>query len=199
MDEKKLNPEIEAILEKDKENKEKLAEIYSQCWDDEAFKARFMADPKAVMDEYGVLYDDDKDYLVVECNERTVTFILPYEHIKETMEQLGDVFKDTVKDVVEFRQIIPAGWNLSFIQNTEDVNYLVLPVSPENLTPEELEYVSGGGFFFATDVFIAYSSAIVAYQSFLVALSVVAAVNAIAVLLATIAFVLASAVVSVLP
>lgn len=189
MEETKLNPQIEAILEKNKENEEKLSEIYSQCWEDAAFKARFLADPKAVMDEFGVEYDLDKDYKVVECSERTVTFTLPYEHIKETMEQIGQAFINTVKDVVEFKQIIPEGWNVSFIQNTQDVNFLVLPSSPENLTPEELEYVNGGGFLFTKDVFIVSTKAIAAQTAVVVALAVVAvaAVGAVYALVAAIA------------
>lgn len=181
MDERKLNPEIEAILEQDKANKEKLAEVYSQCWDDAAFKARFIAEPKAVMAEYGVTYDDDKDYCVIECSERTITFTLPYEHIKATMEQIGKVFIETVQDVVEFKQIIPAGWNLSFIQNTEDISYLVLPVSPENLTPEELEYVSGGGFFLVNDIFIYAATAIAAAAVLVAALAAVVVTGAVAI------------------
>ena len=33
-----LAPELKAALEKDVENRKKLAEIYAQCWDDEKFK-----------------------------------------------------------------------------------------------------------------------------------------------------------------
>ena len=36
------------------EERNKLAELFAACWKDEALKARFMSDPKAVLAEYGI-------------------------------------------------------------------------------------------------------------------------------------------------
>ncbi len=44
----------------------------------------------------------------------------------------------------EAKQIIPEGWSIQLLQNTEDVDYIVIPASPEELTPEELEMINGG-------------------------------------------------------
>ena len=63
---KELSPEIKALLEKDQENRKKLAEIFSQCWDDEGFKKNFIENPKKVMDEFGVEYDKSKDYKILD-------------------------------------------------------------------------------------------------------------------------------------
>lgn len=124
-----------------------LAEIFSQCWDDEDFKAEFKADPKKIMDKFGVEYDDNVDYVVLDNAPKTITYVLPFEGVKETVSALADSFKDKVADVVEGKQVIPENWSFKFIQNTEDINYIVIPMSPENLTPEELEFVNGCGFF----------------------------------------------------
>ena len=36
------------------EQKNALAQLFAACWKDEALKARFMADPKAVLKEHGL-------------------------------------------------------------------------------------------------------------------------------------------------
>ena len=36
------------------EQKNALARLFAACWKDEALKARFMADPKAVLKEHGL-------------------------------------------------------------------------------------------------------------------------------------------------
>lgn len=156
-----LTDEQKEAFDKSMQQQFALAEIFSQCWDDEDFKAEFKADPKKIMDKYGVEYDDNVDYVVLDNAPKTVTYVLPYDGVKETVEALADSFKDKVADVVEGKQVIPENWSFKFIQNTEDINYIVIPMSPENLTPEELEFVNGCGFFswikdhFLTDTFVA--------------------------------------------
>ena len=48
------------------EQKNQLASLFAACWKDEALKARFMADPKAVLAEYGMDVPDGMDVKVVE-------------------------------------------------------------------------------------------------------------------------------------
>lgn len=157
---KELSPEIKAILEKDQENRKKLAEIFSQCWDDEGFKKDFIANPKKVMDEYGVEYDKSKDYKILDSKAKTVTYVLPYENIKQTLEALGKAFEQVAEQGTDTRKIIPDGWTMEFIQNTLDTNYVVIPVNPETLTPEELEMVNGGIFFIAAAIFLVTTVAV---------------------------------------
>ncbi len=142
-----LTDEQREQLDKSLKQQLSLAEIFSQCWDDADFKAEFMADPKAMMDKYGVEYDDNIDYVIVDNDPKTITYVLPFTGVKEVVDTLADEFKEKVADVVEGKQIIPENWSIKFIQNTEDINYIVIPMSPENLTPEELEFVNGCGFF----------------------------------------------------
>ena len=59
------------------ESKDQLAEVFAACWKDEALKARFMADPKAVLAEYGLLVPEGMDVKVVENTDDTVHVTLP--------------------------------------------------------------------------------------------------------------------------
>ena len=48
------------------EERNQLAELFAACWKDEALKARFMSDPKAVLAEYDMPVPDGMDVKVVE-------------------------------------------------------------------------------------------------------------------------------------
>ena len=57
--------------------KNKLGELFAACWKDEALKARFMADPKAVLAEYGTDVPDGLDVKVVENADNCVHITMP--------------------------------------------------------------------------------------------------------------------------
>ena len=59
------------------EQKNALAQLFAACWKDEALKARLMADPKAVLAEYGVPVPDGIDVKVVENADDCVHITLP--------------------------------------------------------------------------------------------------------------------------
>ena len=59
------------------EQKNKLAELFAACWKDEALKARFMADPKAVLAEYDMPVPENLDVKVVENADDCVHITLP--------------------------------------------------------------------------------------------------------------------------
>ena len=59
------------------EQRKKLAELFAACWKDEALKARFMADPKAVLKEHGMDVPDNMDVKVVENADDCVHITLP--------------------------------------------------------------------------------------------------------------------------
>ena len=85
---------------------------------------------------------------------------------------------------------MPEGWSYEFIQNTVDTNYIVIPVNPEKLSPEELEMINGGCFFVAAVIFIASVVAVAGAAVAVVAAVAVAAVVAAAVAAATAGMVL---------
>ncbi|MBP2638071.1 MAG: hypothetical protein H6Q72_3978 [Firmicutes bacterium] len=74
------------------EQAKKWGQIVAKCWADEAFKARFKADPAAVFKEYGL--------------------------------------------------VVPVG--LKVVENLPEVNYIVLPAKPADLSDEQLDGVAGG-------------------------------------------------------
>jgi hypothetical protein len=59
------------------EQKNQLASLFAACWKDEALRARFMADPKAVLAEYDVPVPDGMDVKVVENADDCVHITLP--------------------------------------------------------------------------------------------------------------------------
>ena len=59
------------------EQKNALAQLFAECWKDEALKARFMADPKAVMQEFDLEVPVGIDVKVVENADDCVHITLP--------------------------------------------------------------------------------------------------------------------------
>ena len=59
------------------EERNQLAELFAACWKDEALKARFMADPKAVLAEHGMNVPDGMDVKVVENADNCVHITMP--------------------------------------------------------------------------------------------------------------------------
>jgi nitrile hydratase len=74
------------------EQKNQLASLFAACWKDEALKARFMSDPKAVLAEYDMDVPDGMDVKVVENADNCVHITLPVPpdgHAEMTMEDLS--------------------------------------------------------------------------------------------------------------
>ena len=59
------------------EQKNQLTSLFAACWKDEALKARFMSDPKAVLKEHGLDVPDNLDVKVVENADDCVHITLP--------------------------------------------------------------------------------------------------------------------------
>ena len=59
------------------EERDKMAGLFTACWKDEALKARFMADPKAVLAEHGMPVPDGLNVKVVENTGNSVYITMP--------------------------------------------------------------------------------------------------------------------------
>ena len=59
------------------EQRNAIAELFAACWKDEALKARFMSDPKAVLAERGIDVPDNMNVNVVENSDNTVHITMP--------------------------------------------------------------------------------------------------------------------------
>ena len=59
------------------EQKNQLTSLFAACWKDEALKARFMSDPKAVLAERGIDVPDGFDVKVVENSDSMTHITIP--------------------------------------------------------------------------------------------------------------------------
>ena len=64
------------------EQKNQLASLFAACWKDEALKARFMSDPKAVLAEYDMPVPDGIDVKVVENADNCVHITMPAPEVQ---------------------------------------------------------------------------------------------------------------------
>ena len=75
------------------EPKNQLAYLFAACWKDEALKARFMSDPKAVLAEYDMDVPDGMDVKVVENADNCVHITMPAPpsgHMELSDEELSN-------------------------------------------------------------------------------------------------------------
>ncbi|MFM1832573.1 MAG: hypothetical protein RLZZ461_889 [Planctomycetota bacterium] len=59
------------------EQKNTLSTLFAACWKDDALKARFITDPKAVLAEHGIDVPDRVELRVVENTDDCVHITLP--------------------------------------------------------------------------------------------------------------------------
>lgn len=72
-------------------NDPKIGQIIARAWSDEAFKQRLIADPKAVLQEYGVQMPANLNLKVVENSNDLHHFVLPPAPQELTDEDLDKV------------------------------------------------------------------------------------------------------------
>jgi len=125
-----------------KQNAVKYGEVVSKCWEDEAYKKRFIEDPEGVLSEAGFVVDEGVTYKVIEAPKLVKYLVLPHTATKEAVQTIAKNFLNKVeKNAI----VIPEGAEVRIIQNTDDMRYMVLPASPKTLTQAELKMVAGGG------------------------------------------------------
>lgn len=175
----------------------KLGEVFSQCWESEEFKKAFMADPKAIFEEYGVNHEKDMNYKIIDTPEKTIVHVLPYKNAKKGVEDLCDMFMRHIEGLEDEdeKQILLPDWSWSIYQNTEDTYYVPIPLCPENLSPEELELVNGGCLIFAL-IFLFATTTVAEAVMFASTITVALFVDAVAAF-AAVALVAAGAVLAV--
>ena len=124
-----------------KQNAVIYGEVVAKCWEDEAYKKRFIEDPESVLAEAGFAVEEGVNYKVIEQPKLVKYLVLPHEDAKEAVQALAKSFLNQVerKDA-----IIPEGAEVRIIQNTDDTRYMILPASPKSLTQAELAMAAGG-------------------------------------------------------
>ncbi len=119
----------------------KYGEVVSKCWEDEAYRKRFIEDPESVLSEAGITVEEGVTYKVIEQPKMVKYIVLPHENVKDGVQ----VVAKTLLAIAEAKNvIIPEGAEARIIQNTDDTRYLILPASPKTLTKNELSRAAGG-------------------------------------------------------
>ena len=127
-----------------KDRKLIIAEILNRCWDDAAYKAQFVAEPAKVLADAG----DSAHYIV-----------LPEKDAAAVLEQLKNA-------AAQKENFIPAGKEIRFVQNSDAVNYIILPHQPiEMLTDEQLDQIAGGDWFYTESDVVIQTEAVAQFQA----------------------------------
>ena len=124
-----------------KQNAVKYGEVIAKCWEDEAYKKRFIEDPEGVLSEAGFIVEEGVTYKVVEQPKLVKYLVIPHEGAKDAVQVIA---KELLNASEEKDVIIPKGAEVRIIQNTDDMRYMILPASPKTLTEAELAMVAGG-------------------------------------------------------
>ena len=126
-----------------KQNAVKYGEVVAKCWEDEAYKKRFLEDPESVLAEAGFVPDEGVTYKVIEQQKLVRYVVLPHTDTKEAVQEVAKRFLNQVE---QDDLVIPEGAEIRIIQNTDDIRYMILPASPKSLTEAELKKAAGGDY-----------------------------------------------------
>lgn len=117
--------------------------IIARYWQDQEFADRLRADPTKTCIDEGIILPDNLT-LEVRFNTTDETFVIfPFENYDAAIEQFHEALKVLLP--------LPQNHSLTVIQNTEFVNYIVLPLPPpssvgvELMTDEDLANIAAGG------------------------------------------------------
>ena len=124
-----------------KNNPVKYGEVVAKCWEDEAYKKRFLEDPEGVLAEAGFVLEEGVTYKVIEAPKLVEYLVLPHAETKAAVQNLT---KRLLNRVEKKNHVIPEGMEVRILQTTDDIRYIVLPASPKSLTKAELKMVAGG-------------------------------------------------------
>ena len=124
-----------------KQNLVKFGEVVAKCWEDEAYRKRFLEDPEGVLTEAGFVVDEGVTYKVIEQPKMVKYVVLPDTETKEAVQAITKAFLNKVE---QSDAVIPEGAEVRIIQNTDDVRYMILPASPKSLSKQELSMAAGG-------------------------------------------------------
>ena len=123
------------------QNLVKYGEVIAKCWEDEAYRKRFIEDPESVLSEAGFVVEEGVTYKVVEQPKNVKYIVLPCEEVKGAVQAVA---KGLLAAAEAKSDLIPEGAEARIIQNTEDIRYIVLPASPQALARQGLSMAAGG-------------------------------------------------------
>ena len=124
-----------------KQNAMKYGEVVAKCWEDEAYKKRFIEDPESILTEAGFVVEEGVTYKVIEQPKFIKYLVIPREGAKDAVQMIA---KGLMNCIEQSDVIIPEDTEVRIIQNTDDTRYLILPASPKSLSAADLKRVAGG-------------------------------------------------------
>jgi hypothetical protein len=71
------------VEDKLKEHRKRVAKVIAKAWSDPPFKEKFLANPKAVLEENGITVPPGADVKVVEQTEKLIYIVLPFRPADE--------------------------------------------------------------------------------------------------------------------
>ncbi len=75
-----------------KNNPVKYGEVVVKCWEDEAYKKRFLEDPESVLSEAGFVVEEGVTYKVIEQPKQVRYLVLPHEKAKAAVQDMAKRF-----------------------------------------------------------------------------------------------------------
>ena len=149
-----------------KQNLLKYGEVIERCWEDEAYKKRFIEDPEEVLAEVGFVLEEGVTYKVIRQPKLVRYLVLPHEGSKGAVQLIS---RGLLNRAEQTNNVIPEGVEIRIIQNSDEVRHLILPASPKTLTKAQLEAVAGGGHVLvATDFIVGQTVAAISTEGVLV-------------------------------
>jgi hypothetical protein len=118
-----------------------LAEVIVRTWQDDAQRARLLADPATVLRDAGMQLPDGVRVTVLEDTATVMHVSVPH------LLGADEVGRDAFLAVLASRVPLPAGVELRLHQSTESDVFVVLPMAPAEagqLGDEALQSVIGG-------------------------------------------------------
>src|SRR5262245_12982382 len=105
--------------------------LVAKAWHSPAFKAKFLANPAEAVREVGVDMPAGITLTVVENTDKVNYFVLPMAPRRELLDQFkAKLLANPAATLAELGGDMPAGVTLTVLENTDKVNYFVLPMAP---------------------------------------------------------------------
>ena len=74
------------------QNLVKYGEVIAKCWEDEAYRKRFIEDPESVLSEAGFVVEEGVTYKVVEQPKMVKYLVLPHADTKDAVQEMTKAF-----------------------------------------------------------------------------------------------------------
>ena len=121
-------------------NRVLYASIIARCWQDDSYRKEFIQDPTALCQKEGIIIPEGVSFVVKENTADTTYVVMPDQRVDEAIQQFSEALASLLP--------LPDGHSLTMIQNTPEINHIVLPLPPASIGVElseaDLAAIAGG-------------------------------------------------------